>query len=123
MGVGGKCYFPMLCSGKETQLPMYRSLGEPQGWGLDGWENLAPTGIRSLDHPAITDSLYCLYYPGPWKMKEMGLLIEWNYCEHTGYVKSLILEMRLWFVIKDVMVNLSMKTSLIFYSSFSRRQI
>jgi len=40
------------------------------GWvgpraGLDGVENLAPTGIRSPDRPARNDSLYRLSYPGP----------------------------------------------------------
>ena len=37
------------------------------GWvGLGaGVENLAPTGIRSPDHPARSDSLYRLSYPGP----------------------------------------------------------
>ena len=35
---------------------------------VDGWtgaENLAPTGIRSPDRPARSESLYRLSYPGP----------------------------------------------------------
>ena len=28
-------------------------------------ENLAPTGIQALDHPALSESLYRLSYPGP----------------------------------------------------------
>jgi hypothetical protein len=40
------------------------------GWvgaraGLDGAENLAPTGIRSPDRPARNESLYRLSYRGP----------------------------------------------------------
>ena len=31
---------------------------------LDGCENLAPTGIRSPDRPARSESLYRLSYPG-----------------------------------------------------------
>jgi len=30
-----------------------------------GAENLAPTGIRSPDRPARSESLYRLWYPGP----------------------------------------------------------
>ena len=31
-----------------------------------GAENLVPTGIRSLDRPASSESLYRLSYPGPY---------------------------------------------------------
>ena len=30
--------------------------------GVDGWENLTPTGIRSPDRPARSESLYRLSY-------------------------------------------------------------
>ena len=33
--------------------------------GLDSAENLGPTGIRSPEHPARSESLYRLSYPGP----------------------------------------------------------
>jgi len=33
--------------------------------GVDGWENLAPTGIRSPDGPSRSESLYRLSYSGP----------------------------------------------------------
>jgi hypothetical protein len=33
--------------------------------GLDGAENLVPTGIRSADRPARSESLYRMSYPGP----------------------------------------------------------
>ena len=35
----------------------------PRG-GLEGVENLAPTGIRSPDRPARSELLYRLKYPG-----------------------------------------------------------
>ena len=31
-------------------------------------ENLPPTGIRYSDHPACSESLYRLSYPGLWKI-------------------------------------------------------
>jgi len=36
--------------------------------GLDGCGKLAPTGIRSPDRPARSESLYRLSYPGPHDM-------------------------------------------------------
>ena len=33
--------------------------------GLDGRENISPTGIRSPHHLAYSESLYRLRYPGP----------------------------------------------------------
>jgi hypothetical protein len=33
--------------------------------GLNSAENLPPTGIRSPDHPACSESLYRLSYPAP----------------------------------------------------------
>ena len=45
----------------KTRYPLYRRLGGPQG--RSGWaENLAPTGIRSPDRPAHSQSLYRLSY-------------------------------------------------------------
>ena len=35
------------------------------GWIWKGAENLAPTGIRSLDRPARSESPYRLSYPDP----------------------------------------------------------
>jgi len=38
------------------------------GWVHTDWtvvENLAPTGVRSLDCPAHSESLYWLCHPGP----------------------------------------------------------
>ena len=46
----------------KTRYPLYRRLGGPQGRSGRA-ENLAPTGIRSPDRPARSQSLYRLRYP------------------------------------------------------------
>ena len=51
----------------QERIPGTHCIG---GWvgpraGLNGCGNLAPTGIRSPDRPARSESLYRLSYPGP----------------------------------------------------------
>ena len=46
----------------KTRYPLYRRLGGPQGRS-GRVENLAPTGIRTPDCPARSQSLYRLSYP------------------------------------------------------------
>jgi len=46
----------------KNRYPLYRRLGRPQGWS--GVENLLPVGIQSPDHPAPSQLLYQLSYPG-----------------------------------------------------------
>jgi len=51
--------------GKDSRYPFYRRLGEVP---LPVWtvaENLVSTGIRYLDRPAHSESLYRLSYPSP----------------------------------------------------------
>ena len=50
-----------LPSGK-TRYPLYRRLGGPQGRSGEVRENLGPTGIRSPDRPARSQSLCWLRY-------------------------------------------------------------
>jgi hypothetical protein len=64
MAVGGQLHAPAaLTPGKR---PGTHFIG---GWvevgGLDGCGNLGPTGVRSPDRPACSESLYRLSYPGP----------------------------------------------------------
>jgi len=33
MGLGGQCHAPADLPSGKTQYPLYRRLGEPQGWG------------------------------------------------------------------------------------------
>jgi hypothetical protein len=47
------------------------------GPGTDLEQNLAPTGIRSPDRPARSESLYRMRYPGPHAyIKQHGVLIK-----------------------------------------------
>jgi hypothetical protein len=48
--------------GKEP-VPIVQEAGWAPGPVWTGAENLAPTGIRSPDHPACSQSLYGLRYP------------------------------------------------------------
>ena len=45
----------------KTRYPFYKGLGGLQGWSVQA-EILAPTGIRTLDRPACSQSLYQLSY-------------------------------------------------------------
>ena len=65
MGVGGQHHAPVALPPGKTRYPLYRRLGRPPGPVRTGAENLAPTGIRSPDRPARSESLYRLSYPGP----------------------------------------------------------
>jgi hypothetical protein len=67
MGVGGKRHTPAALPQGMTQYPFYRRLDGPQDRYWMGAENVALTGIRSPTHPARSESLYRLRYPGPLK--------------------------------------------------------
>jgi hypothetical protein len=47
----------------KTWYPLYRRTGGPQGWSGQVGKISSPTGIRSLDLPARSQSLYRLHYP------------------------------------------------------------
>jgi hypothetical protein len=53
---------PLLTPGKEP-VPIVQETGWAPGPIWTGAENLAPTGIRSPDRPARSQSLYRLRYP------------------------------------------------------------
>jgi hypothetical protein len=50
---------------RERQVPIVQEVGWTPGPDWTGVENLAITGIRSPDRPALSESLYRLRYPGP----------------------------------------------------------
>ena len=58
-----------LCLGRfnpgNNPVPVVQEAGWAPGPIWTGAENLAPTGIRSPGHPARSESLYRLRYPGP----------------------------------------------------------
>jgi len=65
MGVGGQRHAPAsLPPGKDPVL-IVQEAGWAPGPVWTGAENLAPTGIRSPDRPARSESLYRLSYLGP----------------------------------------------------------
>ena len=55
---------PLFTSGKDP-VPIVQEAGWAPGPVWTGVENLAPTGIRSPERPARSQSLYRLRYPGP----------------------------------------------------------
>ena len=55
---------PLFNPGKDP-VPIVQEVGWAPGPVWTGAENLAPTGIRSPDRPARSQSLYRLSYPGP----------------------------------------------------------
>ena len=68
-GVGGQRHAPAALPPVKTRYPLYKRLSEPLGAHsasyTRGAENLAPTGISSLDRPARSKLLYRLLHPGP----------------------------------------------------------
>jgi hypothetical protein len=62
-GMGGQRHTPSALTPGKTRYPLYRRLGRTQdrsGWA---WRMSPPTGIRSTDRPARSESLYRLRYP------------------------------------------------------------
>ena len=55
---------PLYPPGKDP-VPIVQEAGWATGPVWTGAENLAPTGIRSPDRPACSESLYRLRYPSP----------------------------------------------------------
>jgi hypothetical protein len=67
-GVMSVLYFGRFTSGKKNPVHIVQEAGWALGPVWTGAENLAPTGIRSPDRYARSDSLYRLSYPGPYIM-------------------------------------------------------
>ena len=53
-------------------VPIVQEVGLTPGQVWTGAENLAPTGIRSQDRPARSESLYRLSYRGPHKTRNVN---------------------------------------------------
>ena len=68
-GVGGQRHAPAALSPGKTRYPLYRRLGGPQGRSGQVRKISPPTGIRSPDRPARSQSLYGPSYPGPTYMR------------------------------------------------------
>jgi hypothetical protein len=63
----------------KTRYPLYRRLGGPQGRSGQVRKISPPTGIRSPDRPARSQSLYRLSYPA---------LLLLNYYQENTFIKS-----------------------------------
>jgi hypothetical protein len=62
--VGGQRNAPTALPSGKTRYPLYRRLGGTQGRSGHVRKISPPTGIRSSDRPARSESLYRLRYPG-----------------------------------------------------------
>lgn len=57
--MGGKLHAPAVLPTENTLYPLYMGLDELTA-GLNSAENLAPTGLRTLNLPALRESLHRL---------------------------------------------------------------
>ena len=65
---------------EKDPVPIVQEAGWAPGPVWTGGENLAPTGIRSADRPARSESLYRLSYPGPYvRVQYIVYLVMTNY--------------------------------------------
>jgi hypothetical protein len=69
MSVGGQRHAP-----RKDQESVAWEIGWAPGPVWTGTKNLAPTGIRSPDRPARSESLYRLSYPGPLSRNKINLI-------------------------------------------------
>jgi hypothetical protein len=74
--VGGQRHAPAALPQGKTRYPLYRGLGGPQGRSGRVRKISLPTGIRSPDGPARSESMYRLSYPGPQEEKYNASLFE-----------------------------------------------
>jgi hypothetical protein len=65
VGVGGQRHAPAAFTPGKDPVPIVHEAGWAPGPVWIGSENLGPTGIRSPDRPARSESLYRLSYRGP----------------------------------------------------------
>ena len=83
-GVGGQRHAQTALLPGKTRFLLYRRLGWAPEPVWTGAENLAPTGIRSLDRPVRSKSLYRLSYLGPTgtcSTVNLKLSILWNFIQ------------------------------------------
>jgi hypothetical protein len=87
---------PLYPPGK-TRYPLYRRLGGPQDRSGQGRKISAPTGIRSPDRPARSDSLYRIFSISIWNVYMAWKLLSWRYsvtCKSFFPLKSVLSENR-----------------------------
>ena len=74
-GMGCQRHAPAALPPGKTRYRLYKRMDGLQGRSGTGAENLAPTGIRSPDRPARSESLYRLRYPSPHYTELYNILI------------------------------------------------
>ena len=67
--------------GEGNRYPLHRRLGGPHGQPGRSGENLTFTGIRSPEHPARSDTLYRLNFPGPHNPDTRNVKVKFNIFE------------------------------------------
>ena len=75
MGVGGQRHAPAAFTPRKDPVPIVQEAGWASRPVWIGAENLAPTGIRSPDLPARSESLYRVRYPGPRTCMGTGIFL------------------------------------------------
>ena len=103
MGGGGQCHVPAALPPRKTRYPLYRWLGVPHGQSGRVQKISHPTGIRSAEHPACSESLYRLSYPGPYG--ENSCVSIRNVVKMVGTVKEILNIQVLWDVILSCWVS------------------
>ena len=73
-GCGWSAPHPGCFTPRKDPVPIVQEVGWAPAPVWPGAENLAPTGIRSLDHPAHSESLYQLRYPSPYLPVDFSML-------------------------------------------------
>ena len=74
MGVGGQHHAPAALRPRKTAYPLYGRPGRPQGRSGRVRKISPPTGIRSPDRPARSESLYRLSYPDPSLYRRLNII-------------------------------------------------
>ena len=91
-----------LCTPGKDPVPIVQEAGWAPGPVWKGAENLAPTGIRSPDRPARSQSLYRLRYPAHWCMYTDTNIIWANKARGEFRVHACSLKQQLlaWYVVR-----------------------
>ena len=70
--MGGQCHASAALSPGQRPATLCTKGWVDLGAGLNGSGKSRPTGVRTPDPPASSESLYRLPYPGPWRLELAG---------------------------------------------------
>jgi hypothetical protein len=120
MWLGGQRHASAALPPGMTRYPLYRMLGRPQGRSGRVLKISPPTGIRSPDRPARSESLYRLRCPGPLYSVVRSLNVFCGGCTCTWWVNVFprrddwcaaevtctFVQLRLWMTMRSFLVAL-----------------